>query len=74
MTDKEWTTLQGKCVITHKPYSVRVLSADLQQYRQRGGLAQNIFSYLPKGDREFIISGISPEGWDTIFTEEDKTL
>ena len=58
------------CVITGKPYTVFVNSQDFTDWRERRKLAQEAFSYLSKEDREFIISGISPEGWEEMFSED----
>lgn len=58
------------CVVTQKPYTVFVQLQDFVAWQERRELAQNAFPYLSKEDREFIISGISPEGWDQIFTED----
>jgi hypothetical protein len=59
-------TFTGPCKVTKKPYSVTVKGPDLFKYR-RGIHAQEAFPYLSDGDREFLISGFSPEGWKQIF-------
>ena len=56
----------GPCVVTGKPYSVTVKADELFAYRQ-GQLAQNAFKSLSAGDREFLISGTSPEGWEKMW-------
>jgi len=58
------------CVVTHKSYTVFVQLQDFVDWQERRKLAQNAFPYLSTADREFIISGISPDGWDQIFTED----
>ena len=58
------------CVVTQKPYTVFVNSQDFTDWRERRKLAQEAFSYLSKEDREFIISGISPDGWEEMFSED----
>ena len=58
------------CVITGKPYTVFVNSQDFTDWREKRKLAQEAFSYLSKEDREFIISGISPDGWEEMFSED----
>ena len=59
-------TLFGPCFITGKQYSVTVQNEELQMY-QNGALAQDAFPHLSKDDREFLISGTSPEGWNQTF-------
>lgn len=69
--DPEHTyTFTGICLGTQKPYSVTVKGSDLYKYRQ-GAKIQDAFPYLSAGDREFLISGYSPEGWDQTFGEPD---
>ncbi|MFN9957938.1 MAG: hypothetical protein ACK55I_32945, partial [bacterium] len=58
------------CVVTQKPYTVFVNSQDFIDWKERRKLAQNAFPYLSREDREFIISGVSPEGWEQIFAED----
>lgn len=58
------------CIVTGKPYTVFVKSQDFTDWKERRKLAQEAFSYLSKEDREFIISGISPEGWEEMLSED----
>lgn len=65
-------TFIGPCVVTGKEQRVTVKAEDLFRYRQ-GGYVQDCFPYLSKGDREFLISGTSDEGWQKLFgSEEDE--
>lgn len=59
-------TFTGPCVVTGKPYSVTVPGPGLFAYRH-GAYIQAAFPDLPAGDREFLISGISPEAFDSMF-------
>lgn len=59
-------TYTGPCMVTGKLYSVTVPAEGLFQYRN-GSLAQDAFPNLSREDREFLISGYSPEGWNEIF-------
>jgi len=44
----------------------------LDKYEQVGGLlVQAVFPNLSAGEREFLISGITPEEWNKTFGEED---
>lgn len=56
----------GPCMHTGKPYTVRVPAIGLHKYRQ-GALIQDAFPEMSKDDREFLISGYSPEGWAQAF-------
>lgn len=38
---------------------------------ESGELIQNAMSNLSPDEREFILTGITPEEWDSIFGEED---
>ena len=44
----------------------------LDKYEQVGGLlVQAVFPNLSAGEREFLISGITPEEWNNTFGEEE---
>jgi len=45
--------------------------ADLKAW-ESGALIQDALSYLPPEEREFIMSGITPEEWKDMFPEEDN--
>lgn len=63
-------TFTGPCVVTGKEVSVTVKAPDLFKYRQ-GGYVQECFPYLSKGEREFLISGTSDEGWKILFGQNE---
>ena len=55
--------LSGRCVVTGKPYSVVVPLSGAIDYFERGRNIAEAFPDLTKPEREFLISGTSPEGW-----------
>lgn len=67
---KQFYIYSGKCMITGKPCSVSIPAEELFAYRQ-GSLIQDAMPSLSKDDREFLISGISKEGWSMAFGEPD---
>jgi len=60
----------GPCIVTKKYYSVRVPGQALYNYRSGSAPIQDAFPDMPAGDREFLMSGISPEGWAKTFKED----
>lgn len=61
----------GPCIQTGKPHSVTVPAKQLNEYRR--GIHKHIqdaFPQMSAGDREFLMSGISPEAFDALFSEE----
>ena len=65
-------TFTGICLGTQEKYSVTVKGVDLNKYRE-GAYIQDAFPYLSADDREFLISGYSPEGWKKTFgSDEDE--
>lgn len=62
----------GKCVKTHKEYSVKVPGKELYAYNQ-GALIQNAMPSVSRQDREFLISGFSPEGWNILFPPNESS-
>ena len=64
-------TFIGPCIVTGKQVSVTVPADGLYRYRQ-GELIQTAFPTLSAEDREFLISGMSAEGWEKTFgVDED---
>ena len=43
----------------------------LESYEAGHGLIQDCFPYLSPEDREFIMSGITPEEWKSMFPDDD---
>ncbi len=56
----------GKCVVTRNYYAVEVPGHELYNYRQ-GKLIQEAMPSVSPEDREFLMSGLSPEGWKKTF-------
>jgi hypothetical protein len=59
--------LSGQCVVTGKPYSVVVSAQGVSDYYCNGTNVAKAFPELPPSEREFLISGTSPEGWIQLF-------
>ncbi len=53
-------TFTGKCIITGKDYSVTVPGEGLHRYN-KGEYIQYAFPDVSPEDRDFLLSGISPE-------------
>ena len=63
-----WVTIEGHCVVTKQPYSVSVLGEELYKWLEGKQLIQHCFNSDVSGDtREFLMTGISPDGWDIMF-------
>lgn len=65
-TPRHTYTFTGPCFVTGKPYSVTVPAEELFAYRQ-GKYIQDAMPSVSKEDREFLISGTSPDGWRQLF-------
>jgi len=60
--------VKGNCVVTNKPHSIIVYSVELDKWLTGKYLIQNALrTDVSAEDREFLMTGISPEGWDTMF-------
>ena len=65
--------VQGRCVQTGELWSVLVKTEDLIAYlqalrsKERTPLIQEAFPDVPSEGREYLISGISPDGWLKMF-------
>ncbi len=64
-------TYTSECVVTGKKYSVTI-PREAHAKWQAGASIQSALPMIPPADREFIMSGISPEGWDLIFGGETE--
>ena len=58
--------ISGPCVVTGRPFAITVSREALKRYLD-GAFAQDAFPELAKEDREFIVSGTSPQGWIELF-------
>lgn len=68
--ESNWIEIKKCCGVTGEPYSVSVRADDYAAWKS-GTLAQQAFPYLSREDREFIISGTSPKGWDILFGDDE---
>ena len=64
-------TYTGPCIVTGKPHSVTIRAEELFAYRQ-GAKLQDAFKSLTDCDREFLLTGVSPEGWKQTFRREEE--
>ena len=73
--DGQMSRVQGLCVKTGELWSVKVKTSELLPYLRgiKDGtnrpLIQDAFPTMNEGGREFLISGISPSGWEQIYKE-----
>jgi hypothetical protein len=60
------------CYVCKGTHSVVVKEKDLKKYRSGKGLIQECFPYLPKDEREILLSGIGSECWTTAFGSDEE--
>ena len=69
------TRIMGRCVKNNSLWSVVVLNKELEVWDQQPNqLMQVAFPSLNADGREFLISGISPSGWQQIYKSEGERL
>lgn len=61
----------GKCVVTKKEYTTPEFPPSAMDAYKNGAMIQDAFDMLKNEEREFIITGISPEGWNLTFGPEE---
>lgn len=68
--------IKRKSVITGITRSrhIPVNPDDLLAWEQGLGSIQDVMPYLNDNDREFILSGITPEEWDDAFSEQIEDI
>lgn len=54
---------EGECIVTKENYRTSEFSVEDYTKWKSGMLIQNALPYLNEGDREFLISGLSPKGF-----------
>jgi len=59
----------GPCRVTGKQWTVAVPGEELFQYRQ-GKLIQDAMPSVSTEDREFLVTQISPLGWQRLYPNE----
>lgn len=64
--DTGQTTVTAICLGSGKEYSVTVPTSGYKAWLG-GALIQNAMPNVSLDDREFLISGYSPEGWNSLF-------
>lgn len=64
--------VSGECTFTRKPYSVTVPADGFKEWLN-GKHIQDAMPSVSADDREFLISGISPEGWTEAFGNDDDS-
>lgn len=69
IVDGDRVHFSAPCVITGKVHSVTAPKSGVDAYLN-GALMQDAFPGLNSDEREFLISGISPEGWGATFPQE----
>lgn len=62
----------GRCMVTKKIHIVRNVPKDGLRRFADGAFIQDALPGLSDDEREFLISGYSPEGWAQVFDGEDE--
>lgn len=59
----------GPCIKTGETYTVRVIGSELYAFNQPDG-GINALTSNTRDDREFLMTGLSPNGWNQLFPQE----
>jgi uncharacterized protein (DUF779 family) len=63
--------LSKKSIISGKVHKMELDITEEQYFSWKNGeLVQNVFPHLNSEEREFIVSGITPQEWKELFGEE----
>jgi hypothetical protein len=62
------STLSGKCYIG----KFVLTKEQFEDWKVNRKMIQDAFPHLTKDEREFFLSGSTPEEWDAAFKEEDE--
>jgi len=65
--------VQRKSILSGKYNTMQLDVTEEQLKRHRDGeLIQDVFPHLPAEEREFIMSGITPEEWEKIYGKDNR--
>jgi len=70
LNNDDTVVVSGNCVMCKKQCEVRVREEDLKKWKAGRGFIQDLMPYLSAGDREFLISQICSDCFDTMFPPE----
>lgn len=65
--NKKWLQVSGPCVITGEEYQVKVPREGFVSWTNGKVAIQTAIPQVSADDREFLLSGISPVGWERSF-------
>lgn len=65
--------IQIRCVSCGKTHTIYVNREDYEEYynSEHRRYIQDIFPYLTPQERELLISGVCPQCWENIFSEDE---
>ena len=63
--------VSGHCVETGEEYTTPEFPRQAWIDYKNGGYLQDAFSMLKAEEREFILTGVSPNGWNRIFPPQE---
>jgi len=66
-------TISRRCIVTSRHITVTVERDHWDAWVHGKGSSKTLFPYLSEGDREFLISSLSPEGHEILFHESIGT-
>jgi hypothetical protein len=66
-------TVSRRCIVTSKVLTVTVERDHWDAWTHGKGSSKTLFPYLNDGEREFLISSLSPEGHEILFHESIGT-
>lgn len=69
LTTKIETPHNGKSIVVEA--NIDYLSTSWYKYTKEGQFVQTAFPFLSDGEREFIITGLTPMEWDELWQERD---
>ena len=69
----DMTTRTSKCSITHEVYKVSVPTEEYKLWRL-GEKIQNVWPKMSADDREFLISGLTPAEFESLFPADDVDM
>jgi hypothetical protein len=62
----------GTCIVSKKEYKFGISKKAFEEWYEHKGIIQHVAAEVSADRREFLLSGISPTGWEMIFGGPDS--
>ena len=63
--------INGRAEMVFPNVNLEYMRAAAKAYREDGALIQTAFARLTSDEREFLMTGLTPDAWNALFSEDE---